>query len=135
MTAATIADYAFDFTFTGVHHLQLAIPPGGEGLSRVFWGELLGMTELEKPVQLGSLDGCWFRGGQLEVRLVVENDFRPFRKAHPAILVRSLGDLARRLEDKGHPVTWEDGLPGFDRFHTFDKVGNRLEFLEGCGPS
>ncbi|MEV5508628.1 glyoxalase [Streptomyces orinoci] len=132
MTSATIPDFAFDFTFDGVHHLHLAIPPGGEGLSRVFWGDLLGMTELEKPVEPGSLGGCRFRGGRLEVHLFVESDFRPFREARPAILVRCLGDLARRLEDKGHPITWEDGLPGFDRFHTFDKVGNRLEFLEPC---
>ncbi|MEU7168652.1 glyoxalase [Streptomyces morookaense] len=92
------------------------------------------MTELEKPVELGHLDGCWFRGG-VEVRLVVERDFRAFRRAHPAVLVRGLGDLARRLEDKGHPVTLEDGLPGFDRLQTFGKVGNRLAFLEPCAPS
>ncbi|MFF4409181.1 glyoxalase [Streptoverticillium reticulum] len=126
MTVETISD----FTLSGVHHIQLSIPPGGEGLSRVFWGDLLGMTELERPLDLGSLGGCWFRGGGLEVHLVVESDFRPFRRAHPAVLVHGLADLARRLEDKGHPVTWDEGTSGFDRFHTFDKVGNRLEFLE-----
>ncbi|WP_043262955.1 glyoxalase [Streptomyces sp. CT34] len=119
-----------DFTLSGVHHLQLAIPPGGEGLSRVFWRDLLGMTELDKPLDLESLGGCWFRGGGLEVHLVVETDFRPFRRARPAILVRRLGDLAHHMEDHGHPVTWEESHPGFDRFWTFDKVGNRLEFLE-----
>ncbi|RLU79747.1 glyoxalase [Streptomyces griseocarneus] len=119
-----------NFTLSGVHHVQLAIPPGGEGLSRVFWADLLGMTELEKPLEPGSLDGCWFRGDGLEIHLVVETDFHPFRRAHPAILVHRLADLARHLEDHGHPVTWEDGQPGFDRLCTLDKVGNRLEFLE-----
>ncbi|MCC2280374.1 hypothetical protein LKL35_33925 [Streptomyces sp. ET3-23] len=46
-----------------------------------------------------------------------------------------MGMTERRLEDKGHPVTWEDGLSGFDRLQTFDKVGNRLAFLEPCDPS
>ncbi|WP_201304837.1 hypothetical protein [Streptomyces sp. GS7] len=38
-----------------MHHVQVAIPPGGEGPSRVFWRDLLGMTELDKPLDTESL--------------------------------------------------------------------------------
>jgi catechol 2,3-dioxygenase-like lactoylglutathione lyase family enzyme len=116
--------------FAGLHHVQLAIPPGAEPLCREFWGEAMGMTELEKPPVLAARGGCWFRGGALEVHLGVEQDFVPARKAHPGILVNGLRALAERLEAHGHPVQWDGEFPGHDRFYAFDKLGNRLEFLE-----
>ncbi|MFF3153260.1 glyoxalase [Streptomyces sp. NPDC057910] len=117
------------FSIGPLHHVQLAIPAGAEELCRAFWGEVLGMTELAKPPVLTTRGGCWFSGG-LEVHLGVEADFRPAAKAHPGILVQSLPGLAKRLEAHGHEVTWDDNFPGHDRFYAFDKVGNRLEFLE-----
>ncbi|MFG2430775.1 glyoxalase [Streptomyces sp. NPDC048590] len=118
------------FSLGGLHHVQLAIPPGAEDLCREFWGEVLGMEEIEKPPVLAARGGCWFRGGGLEVHLGVEEDFRPNRKAHPGILVTSLDALARRLEDRGIPVTWDGEFPGHERFYASDELGNRLEFLE-----
>lgn len=118
------------YAFGGLHHVQIAIPPGAEVLCRRFWGEVLGMTEPAKPPVLAARGGCWFRGGGLEVHLGVEEDFAPALKAHPGILVRSLRALASRLEEGGHEVTWDDDFPGHDRFYAFDKLGNRLEFLE-----
>ncbi|MFF3325438.1 hypothetical protein [Streptomyces sp. NPDC002889] len=29
------------FAFGGLHHVRLAIPKGGEGLCRQFWGDVL----------------------------------------------------------------------------------------------
>ncbi|MZD04684.1 glyoxalase [Streptomyces sp. SID5785] len=116
--------------FVGLHHVQLAIPAGGEERCREFWGGVLGMAELTKPPVLAARGGCWFRGGGLEVHLGVERDFAPARKAHPGILVRSLRALAARLEAGGHKVTWDDTFPGHDRFYAADPFGNRLEFLE-----
>lgn len=31
-------------------------------------------------------------------------------------------------------MTWDDDFPGHDRFYAYDKVGNRLEFLEPRAP-
>ncbi|GAB2707799.1 glyoxalase [Kitasatospora kifunensis] len=122
----TVSD---DF-LVGLHHVQLSIPPGAEPLCREFWGEVLGMTEVVKPPVLAARGGCWFRGGGLEVHLGVEQDFAPARRAHPGILVNGLRALGERLAAHGHPVQWDGELPGYDRFHAFDKLGNRLEFLE-----
>ncbi|GGT22953.1 glyoxalase [Streptomyces kurssanovii] len=121
---------AAEYALGGLHHVQLAVPPGSEDLCRRFWGDVLGMTELEKPPVLAARGGCWFRGGGLEVHLGVEQDFAPARKAHPGILVRSLRALAERLEECGHEVTWDGEFPGHDRFYAHDNVGNRLEFME-----
>lgn len=33
-------------------------------------------------------------------------------------------------DDAGHPVRWDDAIPGRRRFFTDDPVGNRLEFVD-----
>lgn len=117
-------------TFQGLHHVQLAIPEGGEDRCREFWGDALGLAELDKPPELAARGGCWFRGDDLEVHLGVEQDFRPATKAHPGILVRGLDSLADRLTQQRVEVTWDDNFPGMRRFYAHDPFGNRLEFLE-----
>jgi catechol 2,3-dioxygenase-like lactoylglutathione lyase family enzyme len=116
--------------FDRLHHVQLAIPPGSEAAARRFYGELLGMTELEKPPVLAARGGCWFRSGGWEVHLGVEKEFRPARKAHPGVLVAGLDDLAERLTAGGVVVEWDANFPGHRRFYAQDPYGNRLEFLE-----
>lgn len=117
------------FTLLPIHHVQLAIPRGGEDACRQFWSGLLGMRELTKPAALAARGGCWFLGGHLEVHLGVEEPFAPARKAHPGLLVDGLRQLARRLEEAEYPVVWDDDFPGHDRFYSADPFGNRLEFL------
>jgi catechol 2,3-dioxygenase-like lactoylglutathione lyase family enzyme len=119
-----------DFEFVRLHHVQLAIPAGGEDACRTFWGDTLGMAELAKPPVLAGRGGCWFRGGGLEVHLGVEADFAPALKAHPGILVSDVAGLAARFESHGVPVIWDGNFPGFSRFYANDPFGNRLEFLE-----
>lgn len=113
----------------GLHHVQLAIPPGSEDACREFYVDVLRMTEIQKPPVLAARGGLWLRSDRLEIHLGVEEHFRPARKAHPGILVEDLDSLANRLTDKGVEITWDDNLPAHRRFYTYDVFGNRLEFL------
>jgi catechol 2,3-dioxygenase-like lactoylglutathione lyase family enzyme len=116
-----------------IHHVQLACPAGSEPVLRSFYAGVLGLTEVPKPPVLAARGGCWFAMADgAELHLGVEDEFRPARKAHPALVWPALDDLAARLESAGHDVRWAgpDEIPGRRRFHTDDPVGNRLEFLE-----
>ena len=44
----------------GIDHVQLSMPPGGEEQARAFYGEVLGLREVEKPAALAGRGGCWF---------------------------------------------------------------------------
>ncbi len=88
------------------------------------------MTEVPKPPELARRGGCWFRAGDVELHLGVEEDFRPARKAHPGLVVEDIDAYAARLAAHGAPVRWDDALPGYRRFYSEDPFGNRLEFLE-----
>jgi catechol 2,3-dioxygenase-like lactoylglutathione lyase family enzyme len=45
----------------GLHHVQVACPPGGEDGARRFYGAGLGLTEVEKAPALRGRGGVWFR--------------------------------------------------------------------------
>ncbi len=113
-----------------IHHVQLACPAGSEDRSRAFYADVLELAEIDKPPALASRGGCWFRGHGIELHLGVEDDFRPARKAHPAVLVTGIQAWAARLTAAGYPVNFDDEFPGMRRFYTADPHGNRLEFLE-----
>lgn len=119
---------------TGLHHVQLAIPRGGEDRARSFWGGILGMTELVKPPGPAARGGCWFRSGGLEVHLGVQEPFSPATKAHPGILVDSLDDVMEALAQAGCEPRPDDAFPGFTRCYADDPFGNRIEFLQRVGP-
>lgn len=114
-------------------HVQVSCPAGGEDAARSFYRDALGLAEVAKPATLAARGGVWFRSGAgAEIHVGVEEDFRPARKAHPALLcadVDSLADLAERLAASGFPVRWDDDLPGYRRFYTADGNGNRVELL------
>jgi catechol 2,3-dioxygenase-like lactoylglutathione lyase family enzyme len=111
-------------------HVQLAMPPGGEARARAFFGEALGIPEVPKPAELAARGGCWFECGDLKIHLGVESDFRPARKAHPALQVAELLRLVERLRGLGYAVKDDDPLPGFHRVYVDDPFGNRIELLE-----
>lgn len=114
----------------GLHHVQLAIPPGGEDAARAFFVGVLGMTEVAKPPELAARGGLWVRADGLEIHLGVEREFRPARKAHPGIRVADLDRLAATLTANGVDVTWdEDSFPAHRRCYAADPHGNRLEFI------
>jgi catechol 2,3-dioxygenase-like lactoylglutathione lyase family enzyme len=114
----------------GIDHVQLAMPAGREDEARAFYSAVLGIPEAPKPPELARRGGAWFETGAVKVHLGVEADFRPARKAHPALVVRDLDVLVARLRAAGAPVVDDEPLPGYHRVFTADPFGNRLELME-----
>ena len=113
-----------------IDHVQLAMPAGGEYRARGFYGEVLGMKEIPKPQALASRGGCWFSSGAAQVHLGVEEDFRPAKKAHPALVVEGLEEILARCEAAGLPSRPDAEIDGRRRVHVSDPFGNRLELIE-----
>ena len=114
----------------GLHHVQLAMPPGEEEAAVRFYGAILGLTQVAKPPELAPRGGVWFRDGDLEVHLGVEEPFTPASKAHPAFVVRNLETLREKIELAGYRVLDDVALEGYIRCHVRDPFGNRLELIE-----
>lgn len=116
----------------GIDHVQLAMPAGREDEARDFYSRLLGLPEKDKPPELAKRGGAWFESDAVKIHLGVEADFRPARKAHPALLVRDRRGLLARLDQAGIEVV-DDALAGYHRVYVSDPFGNRLELMEPIG--
>jgi hypothetical protein len=46
-------------SIVGLDHVQVAAPPGNEADARRFFGELLGLPELDKPASLQRRSGVY----------------------------------------------------------------------------
>lgn len=119
------------FRVEALDHVQLAMPPGAEAEARAaaFYGGLLGLGRVPKPPELAARGGCWFENGSVRLHLGVEEDFRPARKAHPALAVAGLDALVARLEAGGHAVRRTEDVPGMPQWYVDDPFGNRVELV------
>jgi catechol 2,3-dioxygenase-like lactoylglutathione lyase family enzyme len=115
--------------FTGIDHVQLAMPVGEEEIARRFYVGLLGMTEIPKPPELAKRGGCWFASASVQLHLGVEAEFRPAKKAHPAFRCADYDAMITRLQAADIEVTEAADIPGVRRCHVHDPFGNRIELI------
>jgi catechol 2,3-dioxygenase-like lactoylglutathione lyase family enzyme len=113
-----------------LHHVQLAMPEGGEDAARKFYFGVLALREVEKPQQLRSRGGVWFESENVRVHLGTDPDFAEARKAHPAFQVMSMDDAISVLQAHGVAFRRDVDLPGMKRIYVDDPFGNRIELLE-----
>jgi catechol 2,3-dioxygenase-like lactoylglutathione lyase family enzyme len=112
--------------------VQVAAPPGCEERARAFYGDLLGLPELEKPAALAARGGCWFACGEQQLHVGMSDPFAPATKAHPALRLRdatALAALVERLAAAGCSTRRDSDLPGIARAFTDDPFGNRIELV------
>jgi catechol 2,3-dioxygenase-like lactoylglutathione lyase family enzyme len=114
----------------GIDHVQVAAPRGCEDAARTFYGELLGMDELAKPEAIRGRGGVWFRAGEQELHVGVEEPFAPARKAHPGFVVGDLAVIRARFHDADVEYEDDDKIANTDRLFVHDPFGNRLELRQ-----
>ncbi len=116
--------------FTALDHVQLAMPKGEEAAARRFYCDVLGMSEIPKPPILAQRGGCWFASGDVQIHLGVETEFRPAKKAHPALRCANYAEFTATLQNAGIKITPDDSIPGTVRCHIHDVFGNRIELIQ-----
>jgi catechol 2,3-dioxygenase-like lactoylglutathione lyase family enzyme len=110
---------------SGLDHVGVTIPVGGEDEARGFYSGILGLTETPKPSTISARGGVWYQlpDGRM-LHLLADLNFAPAPRAHPAF-VADLDSLAGKTEPR-----WDTELAPRRRFYLADPFGNRLEFLE-----
>jgi catechol 2,3-dioxygenase-like lactoylglutathione lyase family enzyme len=106
------------------------MPAGQEASARKFYEGVLGIPEVPKPFPQNTRGGVWFETTEIRIHLGIEPDFRPARKAHPAILVSDLKALAARFQAAGITIIAGEPLDGYEHLYVSDPFDNRLEFLQ-----
>jgi GNAT superfamily N-acetyltransferase/catechol 2,3-dioxygenase-like lactoylglutathione lyase family enzyme len=93
----------------GLNHVQITIPKGAEAEARRFYGEILGLAEIEKPDSLKGRGGFWMQLGRQQLHIGTEDSVnRQATKAHLAYEVTNLEVWRTRLAQAG--VTIEESM-------------------------
>jgi len=119
-----------DYSFRGIHHVQIAAPQDSDVESRNFYGVALQMEEIEKPENLKKRGGVWFACGNHQLHIGIQDDFVSAKKAHPAFEMVNLDALRKRLTEYRVVIVDDVAIEGMKRLFVNDPFGNRLEFLE-----
>ena len=115
----------------GIDHVQLLMPVRGESEARRFYGDLLGLREVEKPAALAERGGCWFVGpGGTAIHLGLDQRFIPARRAHVCLIVADLAEARMALASAGVTIVEDDANLGIARCYTADPFGNRVELVD-----
>lgn len=90
------------------------------------------MSEIEKPDALKERGGAWFGSGITQIHLGVDPNFKPAKKAHPALRCRNYASLLEKLAHAKIDVR-PDALPlpdGSQHAYIDDPFGNRIELIQ-----
>jgi catechol 2,3-dioxygenase-like lactoylglutathione lyase family enzyme len=115
--------------FNRLDHVQICIRIGEEAAARKFYTGILGLTEIEKPVQLRANGGLWYQAGDVQLHIGVEAQTNK-SKRHPAFEIVAIDEVRNYLQERGIRIQEEIQLPGLTRFTFFDPFDNRIELLE-----
>lgn len=120
-----------------INHIQVTVPPFLEQACRRFYGEVLGLEEVEKPEPLKSRGGAWFQVGLSQLHMSLEADADgTTSKRHVCYEVEDLGEARDHFRAQGIEITDEATEPnGLRRFFVRDPAGNRVEIGEVPGSS
>jgi catechol 2,3-dioxygenase-like lactoylglutathione lyase family enzyme len=117
----------------GIDHVQLLMPVRGEADARRFYGEVLGLREVEKPAALAERGGCWFVGpGGAAIHIGLDQRFIAARRAHVCLIVADLAAAREALIGGGGTVVEDEANLGVARCYTADPFGNRIELVDAA---
>lgn len=112
-----------------INHVQVTVPPHLEEVCKAFYGEVLGLEEVEKPEPLKSRGGAWYNVGALQLHLSLEDGADgAVSKRHVCYLVPNLEAAKAGLGAEGVEIEDEGTEPnGLKRFFVRDPAGNKIE--------
>lgn len=111
-----------------LQHVSIPLPPGGKDVARHFYGELLDLDEVPVPETLNALNLLWYRMGDTELHLFVEEMMADRSARHFCIEVDDVESLRETLEAGGVAVVGATTIPGRPRYFCRDPFGNMIEF-------
>jgi catechol 2,3-dioxygenase-like lactoylglutathione lyase family enzyme len=116
-------------TIRAIDHIQVTVPAELEAASIAFYGNVLGLSQVEKPEPLRSRGGAWFQIGDIQIHLSIEADpVNNSSKRHVCYLVEDLSTAQKHFEERGIEIMDESTEPnGLRRFFIRDPAGNKIE--------
>lgn len=126
-----------------LHHVNVTVPKTLEQAAKHFYGVVMGLVEVPKPVESRGRGGAWYQLGEVQLHLSLEdtdadksadgvNALQKKSKRHVCYTVDNLAEAERKFREAGVEILPDDiPTPGWWRFYVRDPGGNRLEIAQG----
>lgn len=115
-----------------INHVQITVPKAAEEAAKHFYGHILGLNEIPKPVNLQKRGGAWYRFGRSELHVSVEDvTDNHVSKRHVCYVVPDLAQAEQELQAHGVEIIPDDQpIEDWIRFYVRDPGGNRVEIAQ-----
>ncbi len=112
-----------------LNHVNVTVPAALEGAAKNFYGDLMGLEQIEKPDGPRKYIGAWYQLGESQMHLSVEDG--PHNEDSNRHVCYSVADIPGALaafRSAGIEVISEEQLVnGGSRFFIRDPAGNLIE--------
>ena len=110
------------------HHLYLVAPGAAPSDLRRFYGDALGLTEIDKPESLAATPVLWFSAGTVVFHIGYPTT-GSVGDGHTALATPDVPAARARFLEMGYDVD-DNVIPmGYPRFYARDPWGNQFEIL------
>jgi catechol 2,3-dioxygenase-like lactoylglutathione lyase family enzyme len=113
-------------------HVNVTVPQELEEATKHFYGVILGLKQLEKPLGSRTNVGAWYQLGAVQLHLSIEDEVdNQASDRHVCYVVRDLAAAKQHFRKAGVVVIPDPRpIPGRPRLYVRDPGGNLIEIAE-----
>lgn len=118
---------------TRLDHVNVTVPKSLEDVAKRFYGSILGLKEIPKPVELQGRGGAWYELDSVQLHLSAKVDAAngQTRKGHVCYTVADVAFAEEQLRAAGIEIIPDDQpMAGKPRFYVRDPGGNLIELAQ-----
>jgi catechol 2,3-dioxygenase-like lactoylglutathione lyase family enzyme len=116
-----------------LQHVSTPFPAGRQPDVRRFYGEVLGLTEVEVPRTLDATRLVWYSAGDGVELHFFSGELAPGSARHFCLDVEHLEETRRRLDEAGYAPYEDTPIPNRPRFFCRDPFDNLIEITSVQG--
>jgi catechol 2,3-dioxygenase-like lactoylglutathione lyase family enzyme len=118
-------------------HVNVTVPQALAEASKHFYGVILGLQQLEKPLGSRTNVGAWYQLGAVQLHLSIEDEIdNQASDRHVCYAVRDLAAAKQHLSAAGVSVIPDPRpIPGRPRIYVRDPGGNLIEIAQALAKS
>lgn len=117
------------FELISLNHVHICIPYGKDNEAREFYTNILKLQEIEKPVELKSNGGLWYKINDLQLHIGCEDNIINSKK-HIAFEIKNINIIKKYFIKNRIQIKNEKNFENIQRFSIRDPFNNKIEFLE-----
>jgi len=116
-----------------INHVNVVVPRSLEETTKHFYGSVLGLKEIPKPIESQGRGGAWYQLGSVQLHLSVraEAGNGEAGKGHVCYTVADVVSAEEGLSAAGIEIIPDDQpIAGKPRFYVRDPGGNLIELAQ-----